>query len=70
MARKGLETAADVIDSLGGTQAVADLFGVGYGCVWNWRVRGLPSDTYAVMRRKLKRKRVSDKLWAQREEAA
>jgi len=64
-----LRTAAEVIDALGGTQDVADMFAVGYGAAWNWRVRGLPSDTYAAMQAKLIRKGyfASPALWSQRE---
>jgi hypothetical protein len=58
-----------VIDALGGTQAVADLFGLRYGVVWNWRIRGLPADTYAVMQRALAQEHLTapDGLWSQRE---
>ena len=64
-----LKTASDVIDALGGTQEVAGMFGLAYGVVWNWRDRGLPSDTYAAMHKKLARLRLSapDELWKQRE---
>lgn len=64
-----LETSSDVIEALGGTQKVADMFGVEYGAAWNWRVRGLPSDTYAAMHEKLRRKGLSASpaLWKQRE---
>jgi hypothetical protein len=70
MPRNGiLKQAAEVIDVLGGTQEVADMFGVGYGAAWNWRVRGLPSDTYAAMYRKLRRRGYGApaRLWQQRE---
>ena len=64
-----LRSAAEVIDALGGTGAVADLFGLAYGVVWNWRTRGLPTDTYAVMQRKLERACLTapDRLWSMRE---
>jgi hypothetical protein len=64
-----LDTATEVIDALGGTQAVADAFRLSYRVVWNWRVRGLPSDTYAVMQNALAKRRLaaSDALWQQRD---
>ena len=64
-----LHSAAQVIDALGGTQAVADMFGLGYRAAWNWRIRGLPSDTYAAMSAELKRRGffASPALWSQRE---
>ena len=63
-----LKTPAAVIDVLGGTQAVADLFGLAYGVVWNWRERGLPSDTYAAMQAELERHALTapPALWKQR----
>ena len=66
-----LRTAAEVIDALGGTQAVADIFGLNYGVVWNWRGRGLPADTYAVMQRELAGIDCigADHIWNQREHA-
>ena len=37
------------IDALGGSTAVAHLFGLDERVVSNWRRRGLPPDTYAAM---------------------
>jgi len=64
-----LKTAAEVIDALGGTQAVADMFRIGYGAAWNWRIRGLPADTYAAMQRELNHRgyMAPAVLWSQRE---
>ena len=44
------------IDALGGTLAVAELFGLSEQVVSNWRVRGLPPDTFAAMAPILRRK--------------
>ena len=41
--------AAMAIDALGGSTAVAHLFGLDERVVSNWRRRGLPPDTYAAM---------------------
>lgn len=37
------------IDALGGSTAVADIFGVDCRVVSNWRKRGLPAARYAVL---------------------
>ena len=44
-----VSTATEAINVLGGTSAVAALFGISYRVVSNWHTRGLPPDTYAVM---------------------
>ena len=41
-----VSSANKAIDVLGGTQAVADIFGCNYRVVLNWRRRGFPPDTY------------------------
>jgi hypothetical protein len=38
------------IDALGGTLAVAKMFGTTEQVVCNWRTRGLPPDTFDAMR--------------------
>jgi len=44
-----IASATEAINVLGGTNKVADLFGISYRVVSNWHTRGLPPDTYAVM---------------------
>jgi hypothetical protein len=44
-----IASATEAINILGGTNRVADLFGISYRVVSNWHTRGLPPDTYAVM---------------------
>jgi hypothetical protein len=63
-----ITTAGDAIDACGGTQAVADMFGIGYGVVWMWRQRGLPPDTYKEMHDLLSRRhcQAPARLWRQR----
>ena len=41
--------AGEAIDVLGGNIAVGRLFGLDYRVVLNWRSRGFPPDTYAVL---------------------
>ena len=41
--------AGEAIDVLGGNIAVGRLFGLDYRVVLNWRTRGFPPDTYAVL---------------------
>jgi len=41
--------AGEAIDALGGNIAVGRLFGLDYRVVLNWRTRGFPPDTYAVL---------------------
>ena len=56
------------IDALGGTLAVAELFGLSEQVVSNWRSRGLPPDTFDAMR-PLVRKKVGSAppmMWRQR----
>jgi len=35
-------SSSEIIDSLGGTSAVADLFGLTTGAISQWRVNGIP----------------------------
>ena len=44
-----ISSADMAIDYLGGTARVAELFGIDPRIISNWRHRGLPPDTYAVM---------------------
>ena len=44
-----LTTASHVIDALGGTGKAAAIFGIDDRVVSNWRARGLPPDTFAVL---------------------
>ena len=44
-----INRADQAIDLLGGTLAVATLFGVDERVISNWRKRGLPPDTHRVM---------------------
>jgi hypothetical protein len=62
---RGLDSAAAVIDACGGTAAVARLCDVGLPTVSNWRERGFPATTYAVLQAELKRRKhkAPDKLW-------
>lgn len=48
--RKNLTTVDEVVDSLGGTGAVADLVGVWPSAVSNWRARGfIAPDKFRVI---------------------
>lgn len=49
MRNKPARFANAAIDALGGTCAVADVFGVDARVVSNWRIRGLPAARYAVL---------------------
>ena len=46
---KQIRFANAAIDALGGTSAVAALFGVDPRVVSNWRVRGLPATHHSVL---------------------
>jgi secreted protein with Ig-like and vWFA domain len=49
-----LRTTREVVDALGGIQAVADLTGRNYDAASNWpRFKTFPADTYLVMTRAL-----------------
>lgn len=63
-----ITTASEAIDYLGGTFKVAELFGIDPRVVSNWRMRGLPPDTYAAMAPALAARGVvfSPQLFAQR----
>lgn len=54
-----LRTPRDIIDALGGTAAVADLFGVGLPAVSNWAARDSIPPRYATaISAALKKKRM------------
>lgn len=63
-----LTTASHVIDALGGTGKVAAIFGVDDRVVSNWRTRGMPPDTFAVLAPLLRGQgyRFKDELFSQR----
>lgn len=64
-----IHTAAEAINALGGTYAIAKLFNLDPRVISNWRVRGLPPDTYHVMAPLLAKGGLSfdpDKLFGQR----
>jgi len=63
-----LTTASHVIDALGGTGKVAALFGIDDRVVSNWRTRGMPPDTFAVLAPLLRGQgyRFKDELFSQR----
>jgi hypothetical protein len=44
-----INTADEVIDRLGGNSVVAGLIGVTPNAVGNWRVRGLPPETFVAL---------------------
>lgn len=70
MKHQGQVKSADaVIDCLGGTDAVAKLLGVKASAVSNWRVRGLPPETFYALSNALKAKGLfaAPALWRQRE---
>lgn len=46
---KQIKSADDVIDRLGGTNAVAEMLGYSATRVSNWRTRGLPPETYLAL---------------------
>ena len=53
---ENLTSTSDVIDKLGGTRAVANLFGCGVNAVSNWRVSNrFPADTYEALTAELTR---------------
>lgn len=63
-----INNAGQAIDELGGTTRVATLFGVDERVISNWRLRGLPPTTYAVLAPLLAQRGVmfSDALFGQR----
>lgn len=61
-----LATAAEVIDALGGTNAVATMFSVGASAVSNWRVDdSFPARTFVPMNERLAQQgqRARRSLW-------
>ena len=49
MVKNKITYPGEAIDFLGGTARVAEMFGIDQRVISNWRHRGLPPDTYAVM---------------------
>ncbi len=67
MAKEQLQTAADVIDALGGNQAVGDLTERQAKTVWVWRDSGkFPANTYLTINSALlaQGKSASASLWS------
>lgn len=64
-----INTASEAIEALGGTKAVAELFGFEYRVVQNWHARGLPAHTFWTFKRLLSEKGMfaPASLWRQRE---
>jgi hypothetical protein len=66
---QAIESAAIVIDELGGNRSVSKLFGVVPSAVSNWRRHGrFPSDTYKLFETELGRKGLTaaPELWGMR----
>ena len=51
-----ITSASQAIDALGGTGKVAQMFGLSYQVVTNWKVRGLPPDTHYELAPLLRKK--------------
>jgi hypothetical protein len=69
MNNKVLTTTSQVIDALGGNAKAAELLGVGYTSITNWRMfNRFPAVTYVQIQHQLKQRRLaaSDKLWRMR----
>ena len=66
---KELTTASEVIDALGGPAAVSRLLGTSTNAVCNWRVRGLPPETFLALSEALKGKELyaMPGLWRMKE---
>jgi hypothetical protein len=67
-----LHTTSEIMDTLGGTQAVADLTGRKYSAAFNWRAHdAFPANTYVVLVAALAEHgfRASPKLWGMKEPA-
>lgn len=70
---ESLTTTGEVIDALGGTAAVARLFGRSMTVVSNWKAGGcFPANTYVVFQRELAKLGLiaPDRLWRMVEKAA
>lgn len=67
-----LTTSTEVIDRLGGNTVVASFTGVSPNAVGNWRVRGLPPETFIVLTTALNAKGLCapPSLWRMREAVA
>jgi hypothetical protein len=65
-----INSADDAVEVLGGTTAVARLFGVDLRVVSNWRERGLPPDTYSGFKKLFEERGINmppPSLWRHRE---
>jgi hypothetical protein len=65
-----LHTTSEIMDALGGTQAVADLTGRKYSAAFNWRTIGaFPANTYVVLWTALHERGYSahPRLWGMKE---
>lgn len=66
MSKRDLETTAEVMEALGGINAVAEITGSEYKAAANWKgFKAFPSRTYLVMNRELERRglRAPVSLW-------
>ena len=66
MSKRELETTAEVMEALGGINAVAEITGQKYKAAANWKAfEAFPSRTYLVMTQELARKglRAPASLW-------
>lgn len=69
---KQVKTAVEAISVLGGPTAVARMLGIKNSrVVWNWRVRGLPPESFVALQAALKSKGFSapTSLWRMYEAA-
>jgi DNA-binding phage protein len=65
-----LNTAADVVDALGGIHAVAEITGTKRSGIYNWLATGqFPADTYLLLQTELKIRNLvaPDYLWPMRQ---
>ena len=65
-----LRTTSDVIDALGGIDAMSELTGTSVNCVYNWRSgRQFPADTYRLLKDELEKigHDAPDHMWPMRQ---
>lgn len=62
-------TVAQVVDALGGTREVAELFQTSVRCVYNWRQNTLPANTYVPIKELLRKRGTDapDTLWSMKQ---
>lgn len=66
MDTQNLKTTSQVVEALGGKDAVAKLTGRSWSAVWNWEDRkAFPPNTYTILKAKLEEAGASapDSLW-------